>query len=138
MNRVKIKSLTNQDAYSDVIFAKKQFSTSFSARKPNPFAIAFLCPLESQKYLDKSKKGGAAEDLFRKAFAVSSSIIRSFEANGIPEKYRGITNFFYPRSEYFGEIRPVWAKNRNPQTNRGYIDLLQVKFDPCVEFYRLK
>lgn len=138
MNRVKTKSVSSLDAYSDVIFAEKQFSTSFSGKKANPFAAAFLCPLESQKYLDKSKSKGVAQDLFKQVSAVSRDIIRDFESSGIPEKYRGITNFFYPHSEYFGELRPAWAKNKDPKKNRGYINLLGAKSNPCAEFYRLK
>ncbi|RYZ79279.1 MAG: hypothetical protein EOP04_28080, partial [Proteobacteria bacterium] len=41
MNRVKGKS--GPDVYADVIFGKSQFRTSFSGKKENPFAEAFLC-----------------------------------------------------------------------------------------------
>ncbi len=138
INRVKIKSATNLDTYSDVIFGRKQYSTSFSGKKTNPFAESFLCPLKSQQYLDRAKKKVDGKALFAKSRAIAHDIVHQFESSGIPQKYRGITNFFYPQSEYFGEIRPTWAANKDPQKNRGYINLLGEKNKPCVEFYRLK
>lgn len=143
MNRVR---KAGPDAYYGIIFAKNQFRTSFSsARRPiagfqgkvvNPFAIAFLCPLRAKDYLGHTPSKPPAEALYTKARDIAGKIIRTYSEDGIPTPYRGITNFFYPRSEFFGEMRPPWAKNSEPAKNKGYLNLLDVT-NPCVEFYRL-
>lgn len=138
MNRVKGKASATLDAYSDVIFAPKQFATSFSSSKPNPFAEAFLCPLESDKYLQAAVKKDKASDLYKKSQKIASEIISEYERDGLPQSHKGITNFFYPQSEYFGELRPKWAPDKDAKKNKGYINLLGVNDNPCVEFYRLK
>lgn len=138
MNRVKSKARSSLDAYSDVIFDKNQFRTSFSGKKSNPFAEAFLCPLKSQKYLDKTSRKPTATTLYKKAQVLATEIVSEFEKNGIPQSYRGITNFFYPHSEFFGELRPTWAPAKIPTKNKGYVNTLGVNDKPCVESYRLR
>jgi hypothetical protein len=124
--------------YYDVIFARGQFRTSFSGKKkdPNPFATAFLCPHKARDYSKGTPKSASADSVFGQAEKIADQLIKGFEANGIPEKYKGITNFFYPHSEFFGEKRPTWARNQNPVQNKGYIDL-GWPGKPCVEFYAL-
>lgn len=134
MNRVKAKGKNSLDAYSDVVFAKKQFRTSFSAAKQNPFAVAFLCPLKAKAYLDKCEGKPSADKLYKTAQDMAKGIVEEFEESGIPQKYKGVSNFFYPRSEFFGEMRPGWA---NPDPNKGYVNILNAD-KPCVEYYRLK
>lgn len=138
MNRVKGKASSSLDAYSDIVFAPKQFATSFSSSKPNPFAEAFLCPLESDKYLQTAAKRHKASDLYKKAQKIAAEIISEYEHEGLPQSHKGITNFFYPQSEYFGELRPKWAPDKDARKNKGYLNLLGVTDNPCVEFYRLK
>lgn len=142
MNRIKTKLATSLNAYTDVVFAKMQFRTSFSSKKENPFAQAFLCPLKSQKYLNeitgKNTAKITAEKLFKTAQETAQKIIDSYEKNGIPAEYKGVTNFFYPESEFFGEMRPAWAKNPEAAKNKGYVNILNVAQKPCVEYYRLK
>ena len=143
MNRVQ---KAGPDAYYGVVFAKNQFRTSFSpARRSiagfegkvvNPFAIAFLCPLRAKDYLSRTSNKPSAEALYTNARDIAGKIIRTYSEDGIPTPYRGITNFFYPHSEFFGEMRPPWAKNSDPVKNKGYLNLLDVT-NPCVEFYRL-
>lgn len=138
MNRVKSKATASLDAYSDVIFGKLQFSTSFSSKKKNPFAEAFLCPTKSDTYLNTARVPAKAAELYKKAQDTAKKIVSEYEANGIPANYKGITNFFYPESEYFGEMRPKWAPSKDPSQNKGYVNLLDAGNPPCVEFYRLK
>lgn len=138
MNRVKQKSKTSLDAYSDVIFMKGQFRTSFSSKKINPFAQAFLCPLKSDAYLNQTTKKPTAMNLYKKSQEIANSIIVDYEQNGIKKEYNSITNFFYPYSEYFGEMRPKWATNKDPNKNKGYIKNLGFGVKPCVETYRIK
>lgn len=136
INRVKKKAKSSLDAYSDVVFANKQFRTSFSSKKENPFAAAFLCPLKSQAYLDHCTEKPSADKLYKEAQGTAKKIIEDYELSGIPEDYKGITNFFYPQSEFFGQMRPSWAKNPNPVKNKGYVNILNVADIPCVEYYR--
>lgn len=138
MNRVKGKMKTSLDAYSDVVFAKMQFRTSFSSKNDNPFAAAFLCPAKSQGYLDQCSDKPSADKLYRTAQDTAKKIIDEYEKSGIPTNYKGVTNFFYPQSEFFGEMRPAWAKNPDPTKNKGYVNILNVTEKPCVEYYRLK
>jgi hypothetical protein len=139
----RVKKARGSQAYFDTVFAPGQFRTSFSSAKKeidgfngkitNPFAVAFLCPHRAQKYLNHSSQQPSAIILFEKALGVAKQIT---EASEIPAKYRGITNFFYPKSEFFGEMRPSWAKNAVATKNQGYRDLLGTD-KPCVEFYSL-
>lgn len=138
MNRVKKKANSSLDAYSDVIFGKSQFRTSFSGKKGNPFAEAFLCPLKSQSYLDLTPEKPNANNLYKKSHTIANNIIVEYEKNGLPKEYKGITNFFYPHSEFFGEMRPSWAKEKDATKNKGYLNTLKVTEKPCVESYRLK
>jgi hypothetical protein len=139
----RVKKAGGANPYFETIFARGQFRTSFSSAKKeidgfsgkitNPFAVAFLCPHRAQTYLNHSSQQPSAIILFGKAMSVAKQITAT---NNIPEKYRGITNFFYPKSEFFGEMRPAWAKNPVASKNKGYRDLLGVD-KPCVEFYHL-
>lgn len=138
MNRVQSKAKQNLDAYSDVIFAKNQFRTSFSGKKENPFATSFLCPLQADSYLKSSDRKIRALALFSKTREVAENIVREYEKTGIPKKYQGITNFFYPESEFFGELRPAWAPHKEFFKNSGYIDTVGASTKPCVETYKLK
>lgn len=131
LNRVK------KNRYYDVVFQKNQFRTSFSGKKGNPFAVTFLCPLKGQTYLDQSQLKDSATGLYSLAQEVAQKQIELFEKEKkIPSRFRGITNFFYPKSEFFGESRPAWAKNSDPTRNPGYFALFQTP-RPCAEFYRL-
>lgn len=138
MNRINQKARSSLDAYSDVIFMKNQFRTSFSSKKINPFAQAFLCPFKSDKYLNQTQKKPTAADLYKKSQEIANSIVTDYEKNGIKAEYKSITNFFYPYSEYFGEMRPKWAANKDPNKNKGYLKNLGFGNKPCVETYRLK
>jgi hypothetical protein len=143
LNRV--KKAGGGDAVYNTVFAKNQFRTSFSSAQKevaglgkitNPFAVSFLCPLRAQTYLDKGEKKTSADSLWNKTESIAGKILNTFKSDGIPAHYRGITNFFYPKSEFFGEMRPPWAKDPVPRKNKGYRDLLDVE-NPCVEFYSL-
>lgn len=136
LNRVK-GNLGKKDPYYATIFQKSQFATSFttSTKRPsNPFAKAFLCPLSAKDYL--STKTSAAE-IYAQAQSTAQKLVEQFEKTSVPAPYNKVTNFFYPRSEYFGEMRPKWAPNENPEKNKGYLNLLKTT-SPCVEFYNLK
>ncbi|MGZ3775435.1 MAG: hypothetical protein ACXVCY_13895 [Pseudobdellovibrionaceae bacterium] len=138
INRVHERKKNSLDVYSDVVFAKMQFRTSFSSKKENPFAAAFLCPLRSQNYLNGCSGAPSADKLYKTAQDTARKIIEEYEKTGIPKDYKGITNFFYPKSEFFGEMRPSWAKESDPTKNKGYVNILNVTSNPCVEYYRLK
>lgn len=134
MNRV--QKSRSSDPYYATIFAKSQFGTSFYATpaKDNPFSRAFLCPLSAKDYLPKSF---SADELFAQAQKTADDIIGEYgESKTIPAGYKGITNFFYPRSEFYGELRPGWAPNTDPTKNKGYLNLMKSE-NPCVEYYRL-
>jgi hypothetical protein len=135
MYRVNGKKKTEQDPYAAAIFLRKQFPTSFSSAKKNPFAEAFLCPLKSDSYLAATKLKPKAKDLYKKAHEISEKIIAAYEMDGLPAKFKKVALFFYPRSEYYGELRPPWAKNPVAEKNPGYMNLLNAKNRPCVEFY---
>jgi hypothetical protein len=147
MNRVSKQPHSNSDStkpYYDVVFAPNQFVTSFSIAKgkANPFAESFLCPLMSQDYLNQAaadRKISAAE-LYAAALKIAEQIVQEYDSAGkLPDEYKGITNFFYPRSEYFGELRPKWAPNSDATKNPGYLNLFKSKSGehPCAEFYHL-
>lgn len=136
MNRVKGKAKSSLDPYSKVIFARRQFSTSFSTAKTNPFAEAFLCPLKSEDYLSKALKKASATELFKKSQKIANDVITEYEKSGLPKKYKGITYIFYPQSEYSAK-RQSWAKNDDPTKNKGYFNILDIAEAPCVEAYRL-
>lgn len=139
MNRVQRyspkKDDPKPDAYFHVVFAQKQFSTSFSGAQDNVFARTFLCPLVAQEYLDKAEPQVFAVDLWVKAKEVASRIMDTYQKSGIPPNYQKITHFFYPYSEFFGEVRPAWAKDPDPAKNAGYMPVMNVE-KPCAEFYR--
>jgi hypothetical protein len=136
LNRVPSKQRSQTSAYYNVIFKPEQFRTSFSGKKADPFAVAFLCPLHASDYLKTTSDPKGAPELFSEALKTADSVLAEFKKNGIPAHYRGLTNFFYPRSEFFGEMRPSWAPNPDPTKNQGYVPLLG-SVNPCVEFYRL-
>lgn len=138
MNRISL--LKNQDdlGFISVIFRKGQFRTSFSSKKNNPFAVAFLCPLKADQYLKSSSNNPDAQILYLRTLEISKKIVDEFSQVGIPSKYSGITNFFYPYSSFYGNIRPPWAANKKPSKNRGYVNVLDVDDKPCVESYQLK
>jgi hypothetical protein len=137
MKRVTAKAKSQLDPYKEAIFAPKQFRTSFSGKKENAFAEAFLCPLKSDSYLDKSTINIGAAALYKQAQDIAKEIIVNYEKSGLPTEYKKITNFFYPKSEFFGEMRPAWAKDKDPSKNKGYKNILEVKQNPCIEFYEL-
>lgn len=137
MKRVKAKEKSHLDPYKEAIFAPKQFRTSFSGKKENPFAEAFLCPLKSDAYLSKATVKTGAVDLYKQAQDIAKTIIANYEKSGLPADYKKITNFFYPKSEFFGEMRPAWAKDKDPSKNKGYKNILKVNQNPCIEFYAL-
>jgi len=137
MNRVK-QYLGKGNPYREVIFQKNQFRTSFSGKKKNPFAIAFLCPMKAQEYLDETSSKPSVQLAYREAQKTARSILDQFNENKtIPSRYHGITNFFYPKSEFFGEVRPSWAKDSVVKNNKGYVSTFKSQ-KPCIEFYRLK
>ena len=136
IKRVHAKKKAHQDPYYEAIFAPKQFSTSFSSAKVNPFAAAFLCPLKSEDYLQKTKLKGSAAPIYQQAQKVAQKIIATYETTGLNPRYAKISNFFYPRSEYFGEMRPSWAPNAVPGKNKGYVNILNAASNPCIEFYQ--
>lgn len=130
LNRVElIKSHPNP--YTEVIFKKNQFRTSFSSKKKNPFAIAFLCPNRAEDYLQGISADLSAVALYQQAQRVAHQLVSEYQKKGIPLRLRGITHFFYPRSEFFGELKPTWAVKAKE------VNLFNSK-NPCVEFYRLK
>lgn len=137
MKRVAAKKKTVLDPYTAVVFAKMQFRTSFSGKKKNDFAEAFLCPLRSANYLKEATTPVDAAALYKKAQETAQKVIGQYEEKGLSLKYKKITNFFYPRSEFFGEMRPSWAKDKDLKKNKGYVNILEVFENPCVEFYEL-
>jgi len=146
MNRVRQKARNSLDPYADVIFANKQFTTSFSKtynvpsskeKKENPFSIIFLCPLKALTYLSKAQKNAPVATLYAEAQKTARSLITSYETNSFPDDYKVVTNFWYPRSEH-NNTRPAWAPNESPNLNPGYLAGLSAKQNPCIEFYNLK
>ena len=137
MKRVQAKAKSQLDPYKEAIFAPKQFRTSFSGKKENAFAEAFLCPLKSDTYLKNTTVKSEAAVLYKQAQDTARKIIATYEKSGLPEEYKKITNFFYPKSEFFGEMRPAWAKDQDPTKNKGYTNILKVPKNPCIEFYKL-
>lgn len=140
MNRVKAKLKKVSDGYSEAIFEKKQFRTSFSQSEKS-FAIDFLCPLKAQAYLNQGSEKRpneeySAEKLYQTAQNTAKKIIEKYEDKGIPKDYQNIGNFFYPESDFMGHVRPTWAPKLKPEDNVGYMNILKVAEKPCVEFYR--
>jgi hypothetical protein len=134
LNRIQDER-SHLNPYFEVIFKKNQFRTSFSSKKKNPFALAFLCPLRAQNYLDSISPELSAHTLYHQAQQVAGRLIRDFKHQGIPPKFQKITHFFYPQSEFFGELRPSWAKKKGTSSNLSYRNLFNSE-NPCVEFYR--
>ena len=137
MKRVQAKSKSQLDPYKEAIFALKQFRTSFSGKKQNAFAEAFLCPLKSDTYLSKATVKSEAAVLYKQAQDTAKKMIATYEKSALPAEYKKITNFFYPKSEFFGEMRPSWAKDPDAAKNKGYKNILKVDKNPCIEFYQL-
>lgn len=137
MNRIGRPPATS-GRIKDVVFARSQFRASFSGARGNPFSTAFLCPQRAQHYLKDASPGRSrdAGAIFQSAEATTQRVIAEFNRGGIPRDRQNISNFFYPRSEHFGEIRPSWAANTDPAMNRGYSPVLG-SVNPCVEFYCL-
>jgi hypothetical protein len=137
MNRVGA-SRANARPMKDIVFARSQFRTSFSSSRNNPFAVAFLCPLRAQTYLDSTAaspgRSRNASALYQNAENIAQRVMAEFNRSGIPANRQNISNFFYPRSEHFGEMRPTWAPNADPTKNRGFFPILGNE-NPCVEFY---
>lgn len=136
------KSVSSQAVY-DVVFARNQFRTSFSGRgKPNPFAQALLCPASAQAYLDQAgRHETAALTLFTEARRVASGILTQLDAHlaqgkSLSHPALRASNFFYPHSERYGDMRPPWAALSDPRRNPGYLPL-SAEERPCVEFYDL-
>jgi len=139
MNRVANYSPNRDDPKPDaifhVIFAQKQFSTSFSSYNDNPFAKAFLCPLEARRYLEKVESTEEAYDIYTKAKETAAGVLVKYQQSGIPALFANITHFFYGYSEFGGGARPAWAKDPDPAKNKGYVQLISGE-KPCAEFYR--
>lgn len=138
INRVKIyspmKDDPKPDAYAHVIYRPKQFSTSFSNKNDNPFAVVFLCPLKAKAYLEKAGSKEDAFMLYERAKKTASEIMDKYQRSGIPVANHKLTHFFYPYSEFSSE-RPTWARDPDPSKNKGYVNLLGGQ-KPCVEFYQ--
>lgn len=127
-------------AVFDVVFGRNQFRTSFSGRgKPNPFAQALLCPLSAQAYL---KQAGDAQTLFAQARQTADRVLAALDdhyrqGTALSHPAFRASNFFYPHSERFGELRPAWAANPDAKLNRGYLALSRDE-RPCIEYYDLR
>lgn len=139
MNRVAKYSPNRNDPKPDaifhVVFAQRQFRTSFSAYKDNPFAKAFLCPMEAEKYLKKVEASEDPYDIYSMAKEVAAKILDKYQRDGIDPAFAHITHFFYPQSEFGGSQRPTWAKDPVPTKNKGYLPIISGE-KPCAEFYR--
>lgn len=121
-------SLRIKKSVYDVVFRKFQFRTSFSpkmsGKKKNIYAHFFLCPEASESYLkDSSIK---YEDLFQSAFIAAGEVLYS---QSIPQDYQKVTNFFYPQSPVFGNIKPRWANDSN---------LIKKISNEWIQFYHVK
>lgn len=145
MNRVEKIKKKPGNPYWSVVFQPQQFATSFSSNVKQgrkSFATYFMCPLKGNYINCNSQnvcRDQTAKKIYESAVSIADKIITEYtNKTGIPAEYRGITNFFYPQSEFFGEMRPLWAKNIDPSKNKGYINILKVTDKPCVEFYRIK
>jgi|GEM_PF-1912096 len=123
------------DAFFHVIFAPKQFRTSFSSKGDNPFARSFLCPLEAQKYFASAGVTDEAYNVYAQAKEVAAHILDKYQRTGLDPHYSKIVNVFYPYSEFGGQDRPTWAKDPDPTENKGFVKLIEGE-KPCAEFYR--
>ena len=122
------------DAYSHVIYQPKQFSSSFSGKNDNPFAVIFLCPMKARAYLEKAGSKENAFALYNRAKKAASEVMDKYQRSGIPVANSKLSQFFYPHSEFSTE-RPAWAKDPDPEKNKGYVNILGGQ-KPCVEFYQ--
>jgi hypothetical protein len=122
------------DAYSHVIYQPKQFSSSFSGKNNNPFAVIFLCPMKARAYLEKAGSKEDAFSFYNRAKKVASEVMDKYQRSGIPAANSKLSLFFYPHSE-FSPGRPAWAKDPDPAKNKGYVNLFGGP-KPCVEFYQ--
>lgn len=138
VNRVKKYSPSKEDPKSDawahVIYQPKQFTTSFSGKNNNPFAMIFLCPLKAKDYLEKAGSKEDALALYMRAKKAASEVMDKYQRSGIPAANVKLSQFFYPHSEFSTE-RPAWAKESDPTKNKGYVNLFNSQ-KPCVEFYQ--
>lgn len=138
INRVKKYSPNKEDpkadAYTHVIYQPKQFTTSFSGKNKNPFAVIFLCPLKAKEYLEKAGSKEDAFTLYTRAKKAASEVMDRYQRSGIPAANVKLSQFFYPYSEFSNE-RPAWAKDPDPTKNKGYVNLFNSP-KPCVEFYQ--
>ncbi len=139
MNRVDKYSPKRDDPKPDaifhVVFQPKQFSTAFTSKNSNPFARAFLCPLEGEKYLKEVKSEKEAFELYSRAKEVAARILDKYQRNGIDVLHSKITNFYFPHSDLAGEERPAWAKNADPTKNKGFVRVIDGE-KPCAELYK--
>jgi hypothetical protein len=139
-NRIlpQLKKLSIENAVENEVFKPKNFRTSFTSKKQNPFAEIFLCPAKSNGYLVQNHHDlKVTGDLYGKSLLVAENIYETLKSGRpIPVEYQKVTNFFYPHSEIFGEVRPSWAKEPPSQANPKYLNIMGYK-DPCVEFYHL-
>lgn len=123
------------DAIFHEVFARKGFSSSFSSKDNNPFARSFLCPLESQKYLESAKSTDEGYSLYVQAKEVAARILDKYTRTGIDPRFSKVRNVFYPYSEFGGQERPSWAKDPDPAKNKGFVKLVEGE-KPCAEFYK--
>lgn len=127
------------DAFYNVIFAPKQFRTSFSGAATNPYAKIFLCPLEVKTFVPGAGTGlEAGLVVYGEAKKVAARIMETYQKSGIPSENARITNYFLPFADATNTQRPKWAANSDPTKNKGYVDLLKVPAKSCAEFYRIK
>lgn len=138
LNRVDKYSPRRDDPKSDalfhVVFAKNQFATSFRG-KSNPFARAFLCPLEAQKYLESVKSTDNAYSIYQQAKEIAAKLLDKYQRGGIDVRFSKLNHFFFPYSESGGGKRPTWAKDPDPAKNPGYVKIIEGE-KPCAEFYK--
>ncbi len=123
------------DAIFHVVFQRRQFSTSFSAKNENPFARSFLCPFEAQKYLDGVSSPEDGYSLYVEAKEVAARILDQYQRKGINVRFSRVSNMYYPYSEFAGQVRPSWAKDPDPMKNKGFVKLIEGE-KPCAEFYK--
>ena len=123
------------DAIFHVAFQRRQFSPSFSVKNDNPFARAFLCPFDAQKYLESVKSAEDGYSLYSLAKEVAARILDQYQRKGIDVRFSRVTNVYYPYSEFAGQVRPSWAKDPDPTKNKGFVKLIEGE-KPCAEFYK--
>lgn len=132
------KKVRLEIAVQNEVFKPKNFRTSFTSKKQNPFAEIFLCPAKANDYLAQNHHDlKVTGDLYGKSLLLAEKIMETLKSGQpIPVEYQKVTNFFYPMSVIFGDYRPSWAKEPPSQANPKYLNIMGYK-DPCVEFYHL-